>query len=97
MHFSILLRVLTRLHRCHPGISFQKTQEIPRKRFTKIAGFNREIVAIPDELDRDGYCVLLDIGHAKFVNEEPEDAIRILGKDRTVCFVGCLLKRKEEK
>ena len=63
------------------GKLISKTEESPRKRFTKIASFSKEIVAMLDELDRDCYCALLDVGHAKLVNEEPEDAIRILGKD----------------
>lgn len=63
------------------GKIITKTEEIPRKRFTKIASFSREIVAMLDELDRDCYCALLDTGHAKLVNEEPEDAVRILGTD----------------
>lgn len=63
------------------GRVITKNEEIPRKRFTKIGSFSKELVAMLDELDRDCYCAILDTGHAKLVNEEPEDAVKILGKD----------------
>lgn len=41
-----------------------------------------ELAWIFDSLDSDCFTVLLDTGHAAITGHEPEDCIRILGKDR---------------
>lgn len=45
--------------------------------------FAEEVCDYYDSLNEpDAFCVLLDVGHAALVGESPENAIRILGRDR---------------
>ena len=45
--------------------------------------FAEELCGYYDEInDPQAFCILLDVGHAALVGEAPEDAIRILGRDR---------------
>ena len=68
-------------HRELHGTKVVMREEIvPPARMNLVGGFSRDLLALVEALDPDCFAVCLDIGHCVLLREEPEDAIRTLGK-----------------
>ncbi len=59
-------------------------QRDPKRRFISYSAVSKakELAALVDELADPHIAACLDLGHSAIVGEEPQDAIRILGKER---------------